>query len=762
MPIEKRNIRTLPKNQSVSPWDQIVGYDVSDNLIKLFSAESFKGENGSSIDRIEVHEVLSNSVVYNVFYTDLTQDQFSIPLIPSTVPGPAGRGIVSIALTGTSGVQKTYTITYSDATTSNIVLNDWTPGESIQMRKWLTHIEYKYPSQSEWTPVISLAEMKGDAWTPAKNIELQATETHIQWRYVGETWQNVIALSLLEGMDWQDPEFRMNPSNIQELQYKLVSSSTWITLYTFPVASVVDWANVQNKPTEFNPSTHTHTFASLSSKPTTISWYGITDAPTANLSTISQAEAGTWTATTVRGWTAERVRQAILAWWATISSNIATLTGAETLTNKTLTLPVFTNGAISFNAPEWFLINWQIERSVKNLIVNNSFETDVSNWGYGSWAVITQDTTEYYHWSASMKVDFTSNNWYIETYNPWKIWQKFVYSLYVKWTAGKKIAIWAWWQWNTWEIILTWNWQRIVFPYISVNANNTIVLENVEWSPHTIYVDAVQVEEWTLTASDFTPTVWNLTVALKTLAWTDPSTTDPVYCRIDWVVRTITSASSDTFPAWTNWRNAWSPELATKEIDYFCYIWIDNLNNIRFWVSRVPNWNNQNDFSASGTYANEKYLMDYWTSFKVTNIWRFNAILSGSWSGHQWSIPATSIIINRPIYETRWLDYAPSVIAWSSTWITTLWARYISQEKICTWGFQINIPSPDTSINEVIIGLPVAWPYYQSAMEVTLFDNWSYVNANATIDGTSITFRKIWWNFTGFLVLRWQFTYETN
>src|ERR1017187_4009213 len=41
----------------------------------------------------------------------------------------------------------------------------------------------------------------------------------------------------------------------------------------------------------------------------------------------------------------------------------------------------------------------------------------------------------------------------------------------------------------------------------------------------------------------------NLTVALKTLAGNDPSATDPVYCRIGGVMRTITSALSVTINA---------------------------------------------------------------------------------------------------------------------------------------------------------------------------------------------------------------------
>lgn len=41
-----------------------------------------------------------------------------------------------------------------------------------------------------------------------------------------------------------------------------------------------DWNNIDGKPSIYPPAAHTHTFASLTSKPTTLSGYGITDAVT--------------------------------------------------------------------------------------------------------------------------------------------------------------------------------------------------------------------------------------------------------------------------------------------------------------------------------------------------------------------------------------------------------------------------------------------------------------------------------------------------
>ena len=51
--------------------------------------------------------------------------------------------------------------------------------------------------------------------------------------------------------------------------------------FTAPTASIansVAWANISGKPSTFSPSSHSHTFASLTSKPTTLAGYGITDA----------------------------------------------------------------------------------------------------------------------------------------------------------------------------------------------------------------------------------------------------------------------------------------------------------------------------------------------------------------------------------------------------------------------------------------------------------------------------------------------------
>lgn len=164
----------------------------------------------------------------------------------------------------------------------------------------------------------------------------------------------------------------------------------------------------------------------------------------------------------------------------------------------------------------------------------------------------------------------------------------------------------------------------------------------------------------------------NLTLALKTLAGTDPSITDPVDVRIWGVMRRITSALSVTKNAWTNWFNAWSTELATFEVDYFAYIGWNATIWITIWFSRIPFWRQYGDFSATTT--NEKYcaisnITSATSADYYENVWRFWATLSaGAW--YTWTVPAFTAVnmIDRPIYETRWLSCSPQFS--SGGWMT--------------------------------------------------------------------------------------------
>ena len=157
----------------------------------------------------------------------------------------------------------------------------------------------------------------------------------------------------------------------------------------------------------------------------------------------------------------------------------------------------------------------------------------------------------------------------------------------------------------------------------------------------------------------------NLTVALKGLDGNDPSASNPVYCRIGDTVRTITSALSVTKNAGTNWCNAGSAELATKEIDYFVYLGYNATDGVVIGFSRIPFATSYGDFSATTT--NEKYAaISTITTAASTDYYelvgRFAATLSAG-AGYTWSVPTFTAtnLIQKPIYETRELNYVPTI-----------------------------------------------------------------------------------------------------
>jgi len=245
----------------------------------------------------------------------------------------------------------------------------------------------------------------------------------------------------------------------------------------------------------------------------------------------------------------------------------------------------------------------------------------------------------------------------------------------------------------------------------------------------------------------------NLKVELLNYLGATPSATAPVKIQNqDWTIRTITSSCSATIASNDYYHfNAGSTELATKEIDYCVYIgkfgWplISRLYHYRkisdgnlWWESAISNtgW-----FSGTDTFV---------------PIWRFNAI-KASWTSGNWSIPATSIIINSPIYFSLPKDWTPTINAGTSTGITNVFSKYnFDWKKIhCEW--QINISTPQTTINTITVTLPFT-SINQIAFSTYLIDNSVDVSSTWFVNFWYLYFSKIW-NFTWFLVIRYSADY---
>lgn len=214
----------------------------------------------------------------------------------------------------------------------------------------------------------------------------------------------------------------------------------------------------------------------------------------------------------------------------------------------------------------------------------------------------------------------------------------------------------------------------------------------------------------------------NMTISLLNYLGAVPSASAPVKIQIGWVVRTITSACQATFLlAWTNWWNTWSTELANKEVDWFVYIL--DYNNVwtsfNLWISRYPLYQNLSE--ATWWYTSEKYLMQSWNIWNetVTLIGRFNATLSAG-AGYTWSIPATSVIINYPIYDTRWLEIAPTWTGFSAI-PTNVFSSYRLQWNNCFYR-----PHAQTNWTSNATTLTITAPFWASDLWFTHW-TWSFL-----------------------------------
>lgn len=187
--------------------------------------------------------------------------------------------------------------------------------------------------------------------------------------------------------------------------------------------------------------------------------------------------------------------------------------------------------------------------------------------------------------------------------------------------------------------------------------------------PLTFYASNFNAPEGFLLNGKIVPSVAsnNLTVAIKGMDGNDPSASNPVYIRIGDTVRAITSALSVTKNAGTNWCNAGSSELATKEIDYFVYIGYNATDGVVVGFSRIPYANSYDDFSTTTT--NEKYaaistITNVAATDYYTVVGRFAATLSAG-AGYTWTVPTFTAknLIQRPIFTTRQLSYTPTTTA---------------------------------------------------------------------------------------------------
>jgi hypothetical protein len=95
------------------------------NWIQLLPVNSLKGADGKGISTIALTSTVGKVKTYTITFTDTTTTTFSVT---DGNDGATGKGISGIALTNTVGKVKTYTITFTDATTTTFNVTDGNDG----------------------------------------------------------------------------------------------------------------------------------------------------------------------------------------------------------------------------------------------------------------------------------------------------------------------------------------------------------------------------------------------------------------------------------------------------------------------------------------------------------------------------------------------------------------------------------------------------------------------------------------------------------
>jgi hypothetical protein len=161
----------------------------------------------------------------------------------------------------------------------------------------------------------------------------------------------------------------------------------------------------------------------------------------------------------------------------------------------------------------------------------------------------------------------------------------------------------------------------------------------------------------------------DLILSLTHIDGTTPSTSRPLWFLINGTWRAVSAATSCTLADGTNWMNLGATETATIEQDLFAYvIWDSNSSVVAIAPSRIPYGKLVSDFNATTT--NERHIgnyANYSSTDDVAVIGRFAATLSAG-AGYTWTVPTFTgaNLIQRPIYETRWLTYTPTIAGYSS------------------------------------------------------------------------------------------------
>ena len=226
----------------------------------------------------------------------------------------------------------------------------------------------------------------------------------------------------------------------------------------------------------------------------------------------------------------------------------------------------------------------------------------------------------------------------------------------------------------------------------------------------------------------------DLIVAVKTLAGNDPSTSDPVFIKLDTNIRMITSALSVTAVDGTNWAGRGGTMFAALEQDWFVYLGYNATDGVVIGFSPIPYARKYGDFSTTSTaetYCKISTITNASSNDPYAVVGRFAATLSAG-AGYTWTVPTftPSNLIQEPIYETDWRTWTCTPSQGYSSAPTATVYQYQVRGKNCMLSMR---EGTNGTSNTTAIGIyPI--PFTAKTITNGLWFGFAYVINNSVTD----------------------------
>lgn len=198
-PCQIKSITSITGGHRVTfEWEDSEGGTSTETMDVMDGTNGTDGDDGVGISSITYKEEdQDGNYVYTVLLTDSSSYDITCPKGPQGATGATGadgadgNGIVSITKTGTSGLVDTYTITYTDGTTSTFTVTNGQDGGSNEFIGTIAEWNALSPAQKKaydtyqitddyseaMVPNYSTTEQKtGQKWIDGKDIYFKTVE----------------------------------------------------------------------------------------------------------------------------------------------------------------------------------------------------------------------------------------------------------------------------------------------------------------------------------------------------------------------------------------------------------------------------------------------------------------------------------------------------------------------------------------------------------------------------------------------------------